>query len=544
MNRSTPESAAQPGTLYRVGSLTYTKGALLTVLFWMLWADLALQVMESLQTIIPIQLERLGASSVVTGLVRDTMQAGLTLLILPIIGAQSDRHRSPMGRRRPFLLFSILPISVCLISLGYADPISQVLHGLISPFAAGLTMKTVGIAVIIVCAGGFFFFNNYTLPVYQYLIADIIPKEVMGKFIGGYRAIGAVSGFLFNKLLFPHVDTHIEYIYITCTLFYAFSFLLLVWRVREGTYPPASTTAKRLGPVAFVKNYSQLCFAHGFYWKIYLTSLFYWAGIVPFYSFGILYFKTAPKGESMTALNLFPNELGDIRAWTFLVQLVIFPFLGILIDRFHSLRFLIAGLVGMATCFVLGIILAYSQPHIVPTLSTKDKVLVTVCDARLDANGQPERSERMVSVEQIEKNSEIELTQVDADDPAGTHKYIENKYYNHAPRWTWVWWFMMMTVLAVVQLSYLSMQPALFPRDSYGQFCSANQWIFSIGLLLAPLICGVVLDSFKDYRMIFVWSSTFFTIATFMAISLYKHWKRLGGDTHYIPPGSAPVSGA
>lgn len=532
---TTLESAPGSGVLYRVGSLTYTRGALLTVLFWMLWADLALQIMESLQTIIPIQLERLGASSTLTGLVRDTMQAALTLLILPIIGAQSDRHRGPMGRRRPFLLFSILPISVCLISLGYAEPISQVLHGLISPFAAGVTMNAVGISVIIVCAAGFFFFNNYTLPVYQYLIADIIPKEVMGKFIGGYRAVGAISGFLFNKLLFPHVDTHIEYIYITCTLFYAFSFLLLIWRVREGTYPPPAET-KRLGPVAFVKSYSKLCFSHGFYWKIYLTSLFYWAAIVPFYSFGILYFKAAPKGETMTALNLFPNELGDIRAWTFLIQLVIFPFLGIFIDRFHALRFLIAGLVGMAACFSLGIFLTYSQPHITPTLSEKDKVLVTVYDSRLDAKGHPERSERTISAAAIAKTGADELTRVDADAPAGTRKFLENKYYNHAPLWTWGWWFLMMSVLAVIQLSYLAMQPALFPRDSYGQFCAANQWIFSIGLLLAPLVCGLVLDLSKDYRMIFIWSSVFFTVAAAMSISLYKHWKRLGGDAHYVPP--------
>ncbi len=516
--------------------MTYTKGALLTVLFWMLWADLALQIMEQLQTLIPIQLERLGASSMVTGLIRDTMQAALTMLILPIIGAQSDRHRSPMGRRRPFLLFSILPICVCLLSLGYAEQISGVLHGLLSPFAAGLTMKAVGIGVITVCAAGFFFFNNYTLPVYQYLVADIIPKEVMGKFIGGYRAVGAISGFVFNKFLFPHVDAHIEYIYITCTLFYAFSFLLLVWRVREGTYPAADTTTKRLGPLAFIKNYSQLCFAHGFYWKIYLTSLCYWAAMVPFYNFGILYFKAAPKGEAMTALNLFPHELGDIRAWTTLVQLGIFSLVGILIDRYHSLRFLIGGLAGMTSCFVLGIFFAYSQPTITPTLSLKDKILVTVCDSRLDANGQPERSERIVSVEQIAKTGENQLTQVAPDAPAGTRKFIEDKYYNHAPRWTWVWWFMMMVVLAVIQLAYLALQPALFPRETYGQFCAANQWIFSIGLVLAPLVCGLVLDSLQDYRMIFVWSSAFFALATFMSISLYRHWKRLGGDAHYVPP--------
>ena len=534
-------SASKTDTLYRVGTLSYTRGALMIVLFWMLWADLALQIMESLQTLIPIQLERVGASSVVTGLVRDTMQAALTLLILPIIGAQSDRHRGPMGRRRPFLLFSILPLSACLIALGYSDPISQMLHGLIAPMAEGVTIKAVSIGVIVVCAGGFFFFNNYTLPVYQYLIADIIPKEVMGKFIGLYRAIGAVSGFIFNKLLFPHVDTHIEWIYISCTLFYAFGFLLLVWRVREGEYPAPDESAKRPGPVAFVQRYAHLCFSNWFYWKIYITSFFYWAAIVPFYSFGILYFKTAPKGDAMTSLNLFPNELGDIRAWTFLVQIFIFPTVGIFIDRYHSLRFLIGGYIGMTLCFILGAVFAYSQPHINPTASTNEKLLVTICESKPDANGQPERTEKVITVKEIEKRGASEITKVPVDAAVGTKIFIEDKYYNHAPLWTWGWWFLMMLTLAIIQLSYLAMQPALFPRENYGQFFSANQWIFSIGLFIAPVICGIVLDIFKDYRMVFVWSATFFLIATVMSISLFQHWKRLGGDKNYTPPGCTEV---
>jgi MFS family permease len=628
------ETTSTPGILYRVGSLSYTRGALFTMLFWMLWADLALQLMELLQTIVPIQLERLGTSSTATGFIRDTMQALITLMILPLIGAQSDRHRGPMGRRRPFLLFSILPLSACLIALGYAEPISQWVHGLLAPLplVGGFAIKTVGVAMVVLFVGGFFLFNNYTLPVYQYLIADIVPKEIMGKFIGAYRAIGAISGFLFNKVLFPHVDTHIEWIYISCTLFYAFAFVLLVWRIREGELPPPDTAVKKPGPIAFMQRYAHLCFSNWFYWKVYLTSLCYWAAMVPFYNFGMLYFKTAPKGETMTALNLFPSELGDIRAWTFLPQLIVFPIVGILIDRFHSLRFLIIGFAGMASCFVFGLIMAYSQPHIVPTKSADAKTLVTLCTSKLDAAGKPERIEKVmtlkdiqkvgegvlaqlpegetkgvkitfknklvpnpaytdacrtegifakasrylrcrftgtpfdelipstteriqvtttevqgkdpvrtetvVSVAELVKTGEAKLTEIAKEAPAGTTKSFADKYYNHAPIWAWVWYLTMMIVLAVIQLSYLAMQPALFPRETYGQFFSANQWIFSIGLVLAPLISGFVLDIFKDYRLIFVWSSVFFILAAIMSVSLFRHWKKLGGDKHYTPPGS------
>jgi MFS family permease len=522
--------------VYRVGTLSYTRGALLTMLFWMLWADLALQLMELLQTIVPIQLERIGASDSVIGLVRDSMQAAIILLILPIIGAQSDRHRGPLGRRRPFLLFSILPVSACLIALGYADPISQALHGLLSPLVGGLTMRAAGVFTIILFVGGFYLFNNYTLPVYQYLIADIVPKEVMGKFIGFYRAIGAISGFLFNKVLFPYVDTHIEWVYLSCTLFYAFAFLLLVWRVKEGEYPPPDTTEKRPGPVTFVKRYARLCFSNWFYWKVYLTSLFYWSAIIPFYSFGILYFKAAPKGETMTSLNMSPAELGDIRAWTFLPQLIVFPVIGILIDRYHSLRFLITGFWSMASCFIIAVFLAYAQPHINPVKSANDRVLVTVCDSRTDGDGRPERLERVMAVKDIQAIGENELTKVPADAPAGTRKFFEDKYYSPAPAWAFWWWLAMMIALAIIQLSYLAMQPALFPRETYGQFFSANQWVFCIGMLLAPIICGLLLDLFQDYRMVFIWSSTFFILAALMSVSIFRHWKRLGGDEHYTPP--------
>ena len=544
ISASDVETASGNAVRYRVGALSYTRGALLAMLFWMLWADLALQIMEQLQTIVPIQLERIGASRTVIGLVRDSMQAGITLLILPVIGVQSDRYRGRLGRRIPFLLFSILPVSTCLFALGYAEPISHALHGWLAPVAGGIAIKTVGVATIILFVGGFFLFNNYTLPVYQYLIADIVPLKIMGKFVGAYRAIGAISGFIFNKVLFRYVDTHVAWVYLSCTLFYVFAFLLLAWRVREGEYPPPEPRAKHAGPLNFVKRYARLCFSNWFYWKVYLTSIFYWAAIVPFYSFGTLYFKAAPQGQAMTSLNISPAELGDIRAWTFLPQLVVFPVVGILIDRFHSLRFLMLGFWSMASCFIAAAFLAYSQPNIVPVKSAKDKVLVTVCEFRLGPDGKPERIEKVIPVEEIQKSGVEELTKVPADAPAGTRKFIEDKYYNPAPAWAFWWWLAMMVVLAVIQLSYVAMQPALFRREDFGQFFSANQSVFSLGLVLAPMACGLVLDLFKDYRLIFIWSCAFFILAGTMSVSLFRHWKRLGGDKHYTPPVSGGLRSA
>ena len=53
------------------------------------------------------------------------------------------------------------------------------------------------------------------------------------------------------------------------------------------------------------------------------------------------------------------------------------------------------------------------------------------------------------------------------------------------------------------------------------------------------MACGLMLDLFRDYRLIFIWSSTFFILAGTMSVLLFRHWKRLGGDKHYTPPITA-----
>jgi len=88
---------------------------------WMLWADLSLQLMENLPNIIPLQLKWLGASDRLIGFVKDSLQAILTLCYVPVIGMQSDRHRGPLGRRRPFLLWCSIPVCLFLVCLGFAE---------------------------------------------------------------------------------------------------------------------------------------------------------------------------------------------------------------------------------------------------------------------------------------------------------------------------------------------------------------------------------------------------------------------------------------
>lgn len=343
---------------FKVGSLTYTRGALITVMFWMLWADLCLQIMESLPTVIPLQLKWLGASDKLIGFVKDSLPAILTVAIVPVIGMQSDRHRGKLGRRRPFLLWSTIPVCLFLALLGYAAPLSRSAHAMLP----AMSPAGVGIGLITLFAAGFFFFNLYVMQVYQYLVADVIPKEAMGTFIGLFRAIGAVGGFVFNRWIFGYAETRVSWVYLGCALLYAAAFFLLVWRVREGEYPPQDVTGEKPGPVRFLRRYAKECFGNRFYVKVFSIALFYWSAWVPFMTF-ILFFATKTAGADYApSLGVNVDEFGRIKGWTFLPKVLIFAFLGPLVDRFHALRMLLVGIFLVTLTYLAGFFVVHT-PH-------------------------------------------------------------------------------------------------------------------------------------------------------------------------------------
>src|ERR1700712_1258941 len=103
---SAASSTAGSPALYRVGTLTYTKTGLFNVFFWMLWGDLCLNVMESaIPRMVPLQLQSLGASNAVIGLLTGSMMSLINWITNPLISTWSDRHRGKLGRRIPFLLY-------------------------------------------------------------------------------------------------------------------------------------------------------------------------------------------------------------------------------------------------------------------------------------------------------------------------------------------------------------------------------------------------------------------------------------------------------
>ena len=127
------DPANEPG-IFRAGTLTYTKGSLAVLFFWLLWGDFCYVLMESVgPSIIPLKYKALGASNTEVGLILGTIPATLYMVLNPIVSFQSDRFRSRWGRRIPFVFFTVPPLVLCLIGLAYADKFGFWLHHHLGP---------------------------------------------------------------------------------------------------------------------------------------------------------------------------------------------------------------------------------------------------------------------------------------------------------------------------------------------------------------------------------------------------------------------------
>ena len=194
--RTPPTTTDKGGPIYKVGTLIYTPAALLTVMFWMLLGDLCLQIMEQLPTsLVPLQLRWATASDTLIGFIAGSLPAVLGILLNPVIGIQSDRHRGKLGRRRPFLLASTPLVIVALLGLGLATPIAEIL----GKWTGAQSLAALKIGWLGGCMAVFVVANTYIMQVYQFLFVDVIPKEVMGRFVGCYRAALDLSGVFWHQ---------------------------------------------------------------------------------------------------------------------------------------------------------------------------------------------------------------------------------------------------------------------------------------------------------------------------------------------------------
>src|SRR5581483_3488977 len=121
-------------TGWSVGTLHYDRAGLVRVFIWLLWGDFCLYLMDAGvgNNLVPLQLQKFGASNALITLIRTSVVELVLLVLCPIVSTWSDRHRGRLGRRIPFMLYATPPLAIFLAALGFSPALANWLKS-ISP---------------------------------------------------------------------------------------------------------------------------------------------------------------------------------------------------------------------------------------------------------------------------------------------------------------------------------------------------------------------------------------------------------------------------
>ena len=455
-----PEYDARGRRVWRVGTLAYTPGGLGNVFGWMLWGDFCLSLMDFgvVPNLVPLQLKKYGASGMMIGFITGTVMELMSTVMVAVVSTWSDRHRGPLGRRMPFLLWATPPLALCLVVLGFSPQLAAWLKGAAPGLLAGFNIGALTIGTMTVALTAYKFFDIVPQSVYYYLWPDVIPARLMGTFTSLFRVVGTLGTILFNWKLIKYVETHPQWICLLAAGLYLFSFLMLVLMVREGDYPPPESPPEGTFPeraIKTVRRYVRECYSHAYYWKIYGFNLLFVCGLAPFRQFLILYAKNT--------LHIDVERFGHAMLVKDIVLLGVFLALGPIVDRFHPLR---AGIVAN----------------------------VATCGAGI-----------------------------------GAFAFIRDA------RSFMVWAIVVYAAVAIFQVSTMSLGPRILPQKQYGQFVSALAVVWRLGLAVTMPLAGWLFDTI-GYRYVSAWFAIFTFLSSVMILLVYRDWKRLGGDEHYVAP--------
>ncbi len=325
---SGPDAASSGPRTWRVGTLTYTMGALIVLFCWLLWGDFAYFLKDrSVKPTLKLLFKSVAAPDLVIGTMMGFVPQILAVLLVPIVSYASDRHRGPRGRRIPFLLWPTPFIVVAMLGLGFSLPIGRALHAALA--GLGVSETTSIIVVISTCWMVFEIASNVCNAIFYALFNDVVPKAVMGRFIALFRMVTFIDGIVFNYFILGHAEQYFREIFCSVGLFYGVCFTAMCLKIKEGSYPPPPSRVATAGPLAPLATYLRECFRHGYYVWYYVFVALIAMAMEPLTLFGLFFAK---------AIGLTMTRYGEAAALQMSLSFVLaFP-IGWLVDKFHAVR--------------------------------------------------------------------------------------------------------------------------------------------------------------------------------------------------------------
>lgn len=344
---SAPAPRADAERRWSVGTLSYTRRGLVVLFALLLFGDFAWSMRErSVGPMAQWYLNDLKVPNYLFGLLVSSFPALVGLILAPIISVKSDRHRGPRGRRIPFLLVTTPLAAAGMIGLALTPLVARWMHGLMPEQSE--------MVVAVACFGVFWAaFEVATIAggaVFGGLINDVVPKELLGRFYGLFRAVSLIDGMIFNYWLLGRVPDHFTLILAAVGVFYGAAFLWVCLKVKEGAYPPPPPSEPRsAGPAAGARRYFRECFSNPYYVLVFVMLTAAYLAFGPINTFSIPYARS---------LGVNMDTYGKYLALTYLISLSLSYFLGWLADVFHPLRVSLAALLGYAAVAAWGWVFA------------------------------------------------------------------------------------------------------------------------------------------------------------------------------------------
>lgn len=468
---------------WRAGTLTYTLAGVTLLFCWLLFGDFAWSMRDrSVGPMSQWYLNSIGVSNALFGVLMSSLPALIGLIVAPIIGVKSDRHRGKWGRRIPFLLVTTPIATFGMIGLALTPPLARWLHGSLGPdqalgawlhraldgSAAGARLLT-GLQnemiVSVICFGVFWAaFEVATIAggaVFGALINDVVPKQLIGRFFGLFRAVSLIDGIVFNYWLTGKIPDHFTVMLIVIGVFYGASFMWMCFKVKEGDYPPppprenVGRNVIRNGTLN-IRAYFSECYTSPYYISVYVLITIAGLANVPVNTFALPY--SASLGISMDAY-------GKCLALTYFISLGLSYFMGWLVDLLHPLRMVMATLIGYLFVMLWGGFCATT-----PTTFLVAWVL---------------------------------------------HGVLSGCYFT----------------------SVATLGMRLFPHHKLAQFSSAIGFISApLGMVMAPLV-GLMIDRTGNvYRHTFGVGAGITALALIAGMIVHRRFMRLGGPDGYLAP--------
>ena len=317
---------------YRVGTLKYTGWGLVRLFCWLLWGDVVWTLMEMVvPRMLPLKLGKMNAEWLIP-IFQVTIPAVLVFALCPIISFRSDRYRSRLGRRIPYLLWTTPLLSACLMLFGLSDLLGHSLYGPVTRLLGiSITQNTLILVLMALFLIGYRFGETYANTIYWYLFNDVVPHGRLAQFNSLSRVVGTLTGMAYNKWVFPHALDYFAHVFVGAGALYLFGFMLMCLKVKEGRYPPSPENVDgRKGIVSSIKTYAKECFSHKFYWYFFLTNTLLSVSWMAGACYELL--------RNKESLQLDMQTLGDLGFWTGFATLVMLPLLGWLADKLNPIR--------------------------------------------------------------------------------------------------------------------------------------------------------------------------------------------------------------